>query len=438
MSKTLKNTYIPEWGTPKQGKVRDIYEQGDRLVMVASDRISVFDEVMDEPIEDKGRILTQLSKFWFDDTKDIIPNHLIDLPDPNIMVVRKCRPLPVEVIVRGYICGSLWRDYQKGNRIKCGIQIPDGLKENEPLPEPIITPTTKDVHDRDITKEEIVREGLVDEKLWDEIERVALELFKRGQETAKKRGLILVDTKYEFGVDTEGNLTLIDEVHTPDSSRYWYIKDQERKSLRFPDKEMVREWVRDHGFSATQKLPSLTEEIRMKTRNSYREIYRTITGEELEEETLSVQNRVLKHLKERHLIKGAYTVILSGSEKDAKHVQKITDKLEEFGIPHQAIVASAHKHPDKVFSLLRQYNQSLEPLVFITVAGRSNALSGVVAANTHWPVIACPPFKDHADYLVNIHSSVQMPSYVPSMTVIDPGNAGIAAARILNTMELAS
>ena len=433
---TLAHTFLPELGVPKRGKVRDIYEHDGTLTMIASDRISVFDRILPEPIQDKGRILTQISQYWFEKTKDIIPNHVIAHPDPNVIIVKKCRPLMVEMIVRSYLVGSLWRDYEAGNRVKCGIPLPDGLKQNDPLPNLIVTPTTKssEGHDKDITKQELIEQGIVTQKQWDEMEKISLKLFRRGQQLAKEKGVVLVDTKYEFGLDDQDNLVLIDEIHTPDSSRYWFEKDLVRKEVKFPDKEFARQWARGQGFIGEGTIPSLPDEIREKVREGYRRVYETITGQKLSDDEHAVPNRVLANLKKAHIIKGVFALIIAGSEKDKPHVEKITKVLGEHDIPFKTIYSSAHKNPKTVLDLIDQHNESLEPLVCLTIAGRSNALSGVVAANLRWPVIACPPFKDHADYLVNVHSSLQMPSNVPVMTVIDPSNAALATIRILNTM----
>lgn len=427
-NQTLKHTFIPELGTPKKGKVREIYENNGNLLMIASDRISVFDKILNETVSQKGEILTGISRFWFEQTQDICQNHILSFPDPNIMLVKKCTPLKVEVIVRGYLVGSLARDYAAGKKQKCGITLPDGLKPNDPLPSPIITPTTKEDegHDQDITVKELVDQKIVTQKQWKEIEEKALKLFARGQKIANERGLVLLDTKYEFGLDETGHIILIDEVHTPDSSRFFIKGDKE---LKFPDKELARQWVSQNGFH-------LSEEILQKVQKGYREIYELITRKPLERENPYPSRRVLKSLKEMALIRGCFVLVMAGSEKDKPHVDKITSGLEAQKIPNKVIYSSAHKNPKEVLELLDLYNDSLEPVVAITVAGRSNALSGVAAANLKWPVIACPPFKDQSDYLVNIHSSIQMPSLVPAMTVIDPSNAALAAGKILATMEL--
>ncbi len=428
---------LPELGTRRQGKVRDIYEIGDRLVLVASDRISIFDRILREPIFEKGRILTELALFWFDKTKDIIPNHILSHPDPNVMVVKKCTLIPIEVIVRGYMAGSMWRDYAKGAREKCGVKLPEGLKQNDPLPFPIVTPTTKSQvgHDEDITKEEIFKQKILDPSQWAKIEEKAIALYQRGVELLKKQGMILVDTKYEFGWDADHQLTLIDEIHTPDSSRFWFQKDLVKKEVRFPDKEFVREWGRSKGFTGEGELPALDAEIQEKIHKSYAEIFEAITGSGLQKESQMFPKRMWSNLKKANLIQGTFALMILGSEKDKGHAEKMAAVFQEAKIPYRIEVASAHKNTRALLEILDAFNESLEPVVCLTVAGRSNALSGVVACNLKWPVIACPPFADGQDYLINIHSTLQMPSKVPVLTAIDPQNAALAAVRILKTME---
>ena len=359
---TLKETYIPELGIRRQGKVRDIYESDKTLTLIASDRVSIFDRVLHEPIRDKGRILTLLSLFWFEKTRDIIPNHLISHPDPNVLVVNKCQPIPIEMIVRGYLVGSLWRDYAKGVRTKCGVPLPDGLNENDPLPSPIITPTTKshEGHDEDITAEELINQGTVTKDLWDQLSDVSLKLYERGQEIVNPRGLILVDTKYEFGVDEDKNLVLIDEIHTPDSSRYWYKSDVDQKQIRFPDKEFVREWGRSQGFTGDGNIPNLPEEMIDQIRNSYCDIYTSITGMSLDEQEYNIRKRLVGNLRKENLIRGFFCALSVDNER----VKKI---LDDDKIPYRFVEAS------------EELNQSLEPVVWIA--------DKELPFQTPWPVV---------------------------------------------------
>ncbi len=271
------------------GKVRDVYNIGDDvLVMVATDRISAFDVVLPEGIPYKGQMLNQIAARFLDATADICPNWKLASPDPMVTVGVRCEGFPVEMIIRGYLCGSAWRAYKSGVREICGVKLPEGMRENQRFPEPIITPTTKaavGTHDEDISREEILRQGLVSEADYAVLEKYTRELFRRGTEIASQRGLILVDTKYEFG-KRDGKIYLIDEIHTPDSSRYFYsegyedrfVKGEPQKQL---SKEFVREWLMENGFQGKtgQKVPEMTPAIVESISNRYIELYEHITGE---------------------------------------------------------------------------------------------------------------------------------------------------------------
>lgn len=271
------------------GKVRDVYNLGDRLVMVATDRISAFDVVLPEGIPYKGQMLNQIAAKFLDATQDICPNWKLATPDPMVTVGVMCEGFPVEMIVRGYLCGSAWRAYKSGVREICGVRLPDGMRENEKFPTPIITPTTKaeiGEHDADISKEEILARGLATPEEYALLEKYTLALFQRGTEIAARRGLILVDTKYEFGKH-DGTIYLMDEIHTPDSSRYFYAdgyaeRFEAGEPQRQLSKEFVREWLMDNGFQgkAGQKVPEMTPEIVSGISERYIELYEAVTGEE--------------------------------------------------------------------------------------------------------------------------------------------------------------
>ena len=269
------------------GKVRDVYNiNDDYMVMVATDRISAFDVGLPEGIPYKGQVLNQIAEFFLDSTKDIVPNWKVAVPDPMVTVGLCCEPLKVEVIVRGYIAGSAWRDYKAGAREICGVPLPDGLRENERLPHPILTPTTKaDAgHDENISRDEIIAQGIVEKDVYEQVEKYALALFERGTEIAAKRGLILVDTKYEFGL-RDGKVILIDEIHTPDSSRYFYADGYEERLAKGEEqrqlsKEFVRQWLISNGFMGKpgQTVPEMTPEYCMEVSQRYIELYEHITG----------------------------------------------------------------------------------------------------------------------------------------------------------------
>lgn len=289
------------------GKVRDVYSVGeDKLVMVASDRISAFDVILPKGIPFKGQMLNQIAAKFLDATADICPNWKLATPDPMVTVGIRCEGFPVEMIVRGYLCGSAWRAYKSGVREICGVKIPDGMKENQKFPTPIITPTTKaeiGMHDEDISKEEILAQGLVSKEDYEVLEKYTLALFQRGTEIAEKRGLILVDTKYEFG-KANGTIYLMDEIHTPDSSRYFYKdsylelfeKGEAQKQL---SKEFVREWLMDNGFQGKegQAVPEMTDEIVNSISERYIELYENITGEKFEKaDPASLNARIEKNV----------------------------------------------------------------------------------------------------------------------------------------------
>jgi len=276
-----------------EGKVRDVYFIDDKyVVMIATDRISAFDVILPKGITYKGQVLNQIASMFLDSTSDIVPNWKIASPDPMVTVGYKCQGLPVEMIVRGYLTGSAWRAYKAGAREICGVRIPDGMKEHQKFEKPIITPTTKaeiGTHDEDISREEIIARGIIPEADYAKMEKYALELFERGTEMAAERGLILVDTKYEFGRRSDGEITLIDEIHTPDSSRYFYSEGYREKFERGEQqkqlsKEFVREWLMENGFQGKegQSVPEMTPD-RVKTISErYIELFENITGRKFE------------------------------------------------------------------------------------------------------------------------------------------------------------
>ncbi|MFH0820736.1 MAG: phosphoribosylaminoimidazolesuccinocarboxamide synthase [Candidatus Peregrinibacteria bacterium] len=275
-----------------KGKVRDMYVKNGQRFFVATDRQSAFDRIL-AAIPFKGAVLNQFSKFWFEKTADIVPNHMIASPDPNVMVMKTVKIFPIEVVIRGYITGttdtSAWMSYSKGERVFCGIKLPEGLKKNQKFDTPILTPTTKEEkHDEKISRDEIISRGIVPEAKWAKIEEYALKIFTRGQEIAKSKGYILVDTKYEFGEDEAGNIVLADEVHTPDSSRYWVAatyqeriaKGQEPENF---EKEFLRLWFKEHCDPYKDKvLPPAPDELVEELSSRYIDIYEKITGQTFE------------------------------------------------------------------------------------------------------------------------------------------------------------
>ena len=290
MAKTLTHTdfNFPGQKSVYHGKVRDVYDINDDLmVMVATDRISAFDVILPKGIPYKGQVLNQIAAKFLDATADIVPNWKLATPDPMVTVGLKCEGFRVEMIIRGYLTGSAWRDYKAGMRELCGIKLPDGMKENERFPEPIITPTTKAEagHDENISREEIIAQGIVSKEDYETMERYTRALFKRGTEIAAEKGLILVDTKYEFG-KRDGKVYLIDEIHTPDSSRYFYADGYEERFAKGEpqkqlSKEFVRQWLIEHDFMGKegQKVPEMTDAYCDSVSDRYIELYEHITGE---------------------------------------------------------------------------------------------------------------------------------------------------------------
>lgn len=287
LDRTLPSTHYDDLGRRYQGKVRDTYEQDGTLILVTTDRISAFDHVLPQTIPFKGQVLNQTAAYFFDATADLVPNHVKEVPDPNVTVATACTPISIEFVVRGYLAGHAWREYRDGARSLCGQSLPDGLRQSEQLPEPIVTPTTKaeEGHDQDVTREEAIVSTDIDAATYDKLREWSLALFERGTEMAAEQGLILVDTKYEFGRTADGDYVLIDEVHTPDSSRYYYQDGYEErlekgKPQRQLSKEFVREWLMDHGFQGQEdeEMPDLPDAFRATVAERYVELYETVTG----------------------------------------------------------------------------------------------------------------------------------------------------------------
>jgi len=290
------------------GKVRENFYLDDEIVMVTTDRVSAFDHILGT-IPFKGEILTQIAKFWFEKTKDIAPNHYIDDPDPQVLLTKRAEPLPIEIIIRGYITGSLWRDYSGGVDGQYGFTMPEGMKKNQKFDSPIITPTTKadyGEHDEAISKEEIIS-GLVDKDIYEKAEKYAMALFSEGQKWANERGLILVDTKYEFGMIGD-ELYVIDEIHTPDSSRYWISNEYESRfsngeNQLMLDKENIRQWLIEKGFSGEGTPPELSEDIRVLLSEKYMELYKVLIGNDYNPSLGDVNTRIINNLTKQGLLK---------------------------------------------------------------------------------------------------------------------------------------
>lgn len=303
----LKGTNFTNLGTRYEGKVRDNYTQGDRRILITTDRLSAFDRII-ALIPFKGEVLNAITKFWFENTKDICPNYIESYPDPNVIVGKECKPLMLEMIVRGYITGSTttsaWYNYEQGVRNFCGNELPDGLKKNQRLPHPIITPTTKAAHgehDANVTPQQAVEMGLVTQEEWEQLSNYALGLYARGVEVSARNGVILVDTKYEFGRDKDGKIVVIDEIHTPDSSRFWIAETYEEKMAagQEPDninKEFLRLWLANQGYRGEGEMPVIPQEILIETAQKYMQAYEMITGQKFETQPGDVEARLAANL----------------------------------------------------------------------------------------------------------------------------------------------
>ncbi len=310
LSNTLDSTDFKGIGTRESGKVRESYRQDNRRLLITTDRVSAFDRVIGT-IPYKGQTLNRMAAFWFEKTAAIAPNHMVAVPDPNVMVVHECRQLPLEFIVRGYITGvtktSAWYNYERGVRNFCGNRLPEGLRKHQQLEQPILTPTTKhEVHDRSVSRDEAIAEGLIDADTFDSVAQMCFRLFDAGSRYAAERGLILVDTKYELGI-LDGKLVFSDEIHTPDSSRYWFAESyaqsfREGRDPRTLDKEYVRAWLADHGFRGDGEPPLLPDDVRLEAARRYIEAFELLTGLDIEVCEDPIDERIERNLRRHGLI----------------------------------------------------------------------------------------------------------------------------------------
>jgi phosphoribosylaminoimidazole-succinocarboxamide synthase len=418
------------------GKVRDYYDIGyDLMLFNHSDRQSAFDRQICN-IPGKGKLLNYISCWWMNQTQHIIPNHVKYYND-HILIAQKTTPFKIEVVIRGYITGStktsLWTHYNKGSREYCGISFPDGLVKNQKLDKPVITPTTKGEVDIPVSRQQIVDMGYMTKNEVDFVFERAMNLFKYGQRKASERGLILVDTKMEFGKKDDGSIILIDELFTCDSSRFWmqdtyqqrFDNGQEPQRL---DKDAVRNYIRTLCDPYNEPIPEVPVDKIKSVKICYENLYVQLSEDNICDDFYnykSEQYYIDDYFNNYH---DATAVIIAGSISDQKHVDKLQNALKSSQIYSTAYVSSAHKSTKDVLRIIQKYQD--RRIVWITVAGRSNALSGVIAANTTKPVIACPPFKDKMDMFTNINSTLQMPSKVPVMTILEPGNVALAVNRI--------
>ena len=421
---------------PYIGKVRKVSDIGyGYLMLSASDRLSSFDRYICD-IPGKGCVLNNMSKWWFKNTLHIIDNHHVYSQGQH-MIVRKTQPIKLEFVVRGYMTGStstsIWPMYKSGKRNMYGINFRDGYSKNEKLDQIILTPTTKGVTDVPITGAEIVEQNYLTQEQYDFIARKSIELFTCGQNIASQNGLILVDTKYEFGF-LGNRIILIDELHTCDSSRYWK-KDtyqqrlSEGKEPEKLDKDCIRDYIKSQCDPYNDPIPKVPQELISKVKNVYNQYYNIFDNNELTTENCHEDN---VHDDFFENIINRFVIIISGSVSDRPHCLNIQNKLKDKGIYSVIYHCSAHKDTKGVLNILNRYENQKRRLCYVTVAGMSNALSGVVSCNTQFPVVGCPPFADKTDMIVNINSTLQCPSNVPVMTILSPGNVALAISKIFN------
>lgn len=468
LTTVLHSGFIPELGKHTEGKVRDVHLSNDNLVMVASDRVSAFDKVLSRRIPYKGMVLNEFNRWAMQLTADIVQNASLQSPDPNVVIQRAFPNVGFELIVRGYVWGSLAADYEAGQRTKSGIALPDGLFRYQKLENPIFTPTTKaerGKHDVDITLDDIVK--VHGQRTAEALREISLRLYDRGVTAAERAGMILLDTKFEFGLDgNDRMIVLIDESLTPDSSRYcskseyerkWVAIAEEMKTGQYKDvtalliahpelkiKEESKQYVRDvlveGGYREGSPLPELTDAQVVETAVRYVELYERLTGKQFnfgESDLPTARQRIMNNLVKAGVAYGGCIVPMGASEKDKEHWGKLEKALQDTRIPFVApFFASAHKETQRVLDFVKDMDRrSIEPLVYLTFAGRSNGLGPVVAGNTNYPVITCPIFSDAAAYAVDIHSSMRMPSRLPLMTIVEPSNAALAAKRIIDILR---
>eukprot|EP00754_Rhynchopus_humris_P041212 Rhum_TRINITY_DN24812_c0_g1::Rhum_TRINITY_DN24812_c0_g1_i1::g.180449::m.180449/K01923/purC; phosphoribosylaminoimidazole-succinocarboxamide synthase len=415
----LEGSFMPELGPVKKGKVRDIYFTGENVLMVATDRVSAFDHQIPNLIPYKGILLNRIAELAFDSTKDIIQNAVRQSPDPNVVIQKKVKNLGVECIVRGYVWGSMAASYEKGTKSICGLTLPDGLHRYQKLDTPLFTPTTKAENgpDENMTYAEV--EALVGVETAAKIKDISMRLYQRGAERAAAASppLMFIDTKYEFGTDEAGELYLIDEVNTPDSSRMCQLSEWETKypqvAAKLGDfknasevlaahpelkiKEFSKQYVRDvlleAGFQPGKTVPTLTEAQVVECTSRYIQVYESLSGKKFDYPTFSVPaaTRLVHNLRASGDIKGYCAMIFAGSDSDIEHMEKLAKELASYGIPSHKRVCSAHKQALKLDAAVEYYNTSIEPLVIIGCAGGTDALSGTASWSSLFPIVTCPP-----------------------------------------------
>jgi len=468
LKNTLSSGFIPEIGVHKSGKVRDVHftgdKIGDQIVMVSSDRVSCFDHILSRQIPFKGKVLNKLTKWAFDNTKDIVRNALVKTPHSNVLVQKRMKKIDFEFVVRGYVWGSMAEEYENGVREFCGFKLSDDLLRYQKLEEPMFTPATKaeeGEHDINVSFEYMAER--IGVELATKLRDISIKLYNKASELAKEKGFIFIDTKYEFGLDENNEIYLIDEANTPDSSRYCRIVEYEKykkiKELMENNKdkyktvtellidnpelkiqELSKQFVRDvlveggfKGYGGEGGLPDLTDGQVMETSWRYISLYEELTGETFDfGSSRDVSKDLILALKDDGLISGNVAVIIAGSDSDGPHIEKIKEELDKYKIKSIIRICSAHKQPSKCEEIVKKYNDSLEPVVFVAIAGGTDALSGVVSFHSVHPVISCPP--DSAEYV----SCLKNPPGSSNSLILKPANVAKHIAQIFghNNREL--
>lgn len=451
-----KNTMFDKPSEPEYvGKVRNVYypkELSSVIILEHTDKLSAYDSHICN-VNGKGNLLNLTNVFWMNNTKHIVPNHYIS-HNGSYILAKRTTPIKIEFIVRGYITGSsktsLWTLYQENKHDVYGITLPKGLQKHQKLNEPVITPTTKGDIDIPISEEYILNTNLLTKDQWKYISSKAKALYQYGYDYCLTKGLILVDTKYEFGIDSNGHIMLIDECHTCDSSRYWMVDTYQSnldngKDPQSIDKDQIRRYI-NKEYPDFKNLPLLDrpaviipEEVKTQLFSSYAFLLNTLTsklvGEPIKFVESSDSTNYSSILQEYYNNEAPKIIIMSGSISDAPKVNKVADYCTENGIVSKIYYHSAHKEPKVVLQLIEKLNGQIatgRKMVIIAVVGMSNALGGVLGANMLCPVINCPMFADRVDMMVNIHSNIQMPSRVPVATILSDRNAVLFAKKILN------
>jgi len=456
---TLSSGFIPGMGIHKPGKVRDVHftsdEIGQPIVMISSDRVSCFDNILSRQIPFKGKVLNLFSQWAFEQTKDIVGNAMIKSPHDNAVIQKTMNKINYEFVIRGYVWGSMAEDYENGKREFCGINLPDNLLRYQKLDQPLFTPATKaEYGDHDINVSFEYMAERLGKELSEKLRDISMKLYQRASDLARQKGFIFIDTKYEFGLDENNKIYLIDEANTPDSSRYCRVEEvqkfekikQEMQTDQYKNvtellqakpelkiKELSKQFVREvliekgyKGYGGSGTVPELDDNDVIETSWRYISLYEELTGNKFDFNTSkNIRADLLSSLEKEGLIKHGFTLILAGSDSDLPHIRSIQDELKKYNISSSAKICSAHKQPAACLKIIEEYNSSIEPVVIISIAGATDALSGVASFHSIHPVISCPPDKN------NYISCIGNPPGSSNSLILNPKNVARHVAQIL-------